>query len=412
MSKHALRLAVVLVSGLLLFGSDRLAAIPQTTSATSDSAITSAIQSKLFQDPVLKTQDIRVSTQQGVVTLTGTVDTELQRAAVDRIASTQPGVVKVIDGLSVRGSAPDTNPEGAGVQYSAPAEPEAQDFYSTPDVSQDQSVPPTLMLPAGALITVRVTQELSSDHNKPGDSFTATLEQPLVANGWVVMRRGQTVMGRVAVARKGGRVKGVSELGLALDQITLVDGQQLPIRTRLVEATAGSSQERDVAATGTTTGVGAIIGAIAGGGEGAGIGAAAGAAAGIAGVLLTRGRPTVIMPETLLTFRLEYGLTISTAQSQVAFRPVNREDYPRNELQYRPDRVTVTAPGYGYPPPYSAYYGWGPYYPYYFGLGYYSWWGGYPGWGSYRGPGYFRSFGGRGGRDWGHRDHGGRGSHR
>jgi BON domain len=399
MSRHKGKFAVLLVSGLLLLGSGRLAAMPQESNATSDSAITSSIQSKLFQDPVLKTQDIRVSTQQGVVTLTGTVETQLQQAAVDRIASTEPGVVKVVDGLNVGGSASDANSDSAQVQYSAPEQPAAQDSYPNADAPQGQSVPSTLVLPAGTLLTVRLTQELSSDHNRPGDNFTATLDQPLVANGWVVMRHGQTVIGRVAAARKGGRVKGVSELGLELNQITLVDGQQLPVRTQLVQATAGSSKGRDAGAVGTTTGVGAIIGAIAGGGEGAGIGAAAGAAAGVAGVLLTHGRPTVLMPETLLTFRLESPLNVSTAQSQPAFRAVNQQDYPQNELQHRPDRFPVTAPRYGYyaPAPYWGYYGWGPYYPYYFGLGYYSGWG-YRGRGYYRSPRYYRAYRGHGDR--------------
>lgn len=38
---------------------------------------------------------------------------------------------------------------------------------------------------------------LSSDHNQPGQVFTATLTEPLVANGFVVARHGQTVEGRV-----------------------------------------------------------------------------------------------------------------------------------------------------------------------------------------------------------------------
>src|SRR5947209_970522 len=73
--------------------------------------------------------------------------------------------------------------------------------------SQSQSpvqpqAPAQLMLPAGSWITVRVNEPLSSDHNQPGDAFTATLVQPLIANGLVVARRGQTVGGRVAEAVK------------------------------------------------------------------------------------------------------------------------------------------------------------------------------------------------------------------
>src|SRR5207245_855044 len=43
-----------------------------------------------------------------------------------------------------------------------------------------------LSVPAGAWITVRVNEPLSSDRNQPGDTFTATLAQPLVANGRVI----------------------------------------------------------------------------------------------------------------------------------------------------------------------------------------------------------------------------------
>jgi hypothetical protein len=39
-------------------------------------------------------------------------------------------------------------------------------------------------------------------------------------------------------------------------------------------------------------------------------------------VLLTRGGPTVIFPEQLLSFRLESSVTITTDQAPQAFRPV------------------------------------------------------------------------------------------
>jgi hypothetical protein len=231
------------------------------------------------------------------------------------------------------------------------AQPETQQAPSY------QEVPRTLTLPAGTVIRVRISQLLSSDQNLPGDSFSGELEQPLVVNGWVVARRGQTVLGRVAVAQKAGRVKGVSQLGIELTHIVLVDGQQLPVRTQLIESSGGKSQGRDAAAIGTAGGVGAAIGAAAHGGEGAGIGAAIGAAAGLAGALLTRGRPTVIPPETLLTFRMESPLAISTDRSHVAFRPVEPEDYNSGTLRRRSENFAV-APPYPAPPPF---YYWEPY---------------------------------------------------
>src|ERR1044071_6607427 len=75
----------------------------------------------------------------------------------------------------------------AGVPQNAPVQndPAPQNF------SQAASVPSQVTLPAGTYVRVRVNDKLSSDKNQPGDFFTATLEQPLVANGVVVAQRGQ-----------------------------------------------------------------------------------------------------------------------------------------------------------------------------------------------------------------------------
>jgi hypothetical protein len=185
----------------------------------------------------------------------------------------------------------------------------------------------------------------------------------LIANGFVVARRGQILAGRVAEAVKAGRVKGTSRLALELTDVTLADGQNMPVRTHLIQYSAGTSVGRDAAAIGTTTGIGAAVGAAADGGFGAGVGAAAGAAASTVGVLLTRGRATEVYPEALLTFRTEAPLTISTDRAPLAFVPVQQQDYAP-EGQPRLAR----RPGYygRYPGPYPY-----PYPPYLYGPGYY-----------------------------------------
>jgi hypothetical protein len=234
-----------------------------------------------------------------------------------------------------------------------------------PQNPEYQRVPQRLTLPAGTIVTIRTSQFLSSDESRAGDKFTAELDQPVVVDGWVLARRGQTVIGRVAVAQKAGRAKGTSQLGVELSQLVLVDGQQIPVRSQLLQTSAGTSQGRDAQAVGTSTGIGAIVGAAADGGKGAGIGAAIGAGAGLAGILLTRGRPTEIPPETALTFELEYPVTVSTARSGPAFRPVAPEDYNGGSLRRRTDhfasrpqrdRPSLYYPygpwGYGYPGPY------------------------------------------------------------
>lgn len=216
-------------------------------------------------------------------------------------------------------------------------------------------VPSQLNLPAGTWISVRTTETLSTDMHAPGQSFTATLAQPLVVSGYVVARRGQLVAGRIVEVEKAGRVKGTSRLGLELTEIGLVDGQQLPITSQLIEYNGGASKSRDGAVIAGTTGIGAAIGAAAGGGSAAGIGAAAGAAAATIGVLATRGRAAVIEPEAVLTFRILAPLTIDIARSAHAFEPVRNDDFNQRTLERRP-APRRQGPMWGGMPPYV----WGP----------------------------------------------------
>ena len=259
-------------------------------------------------------------------------------------------------------------------------EPPSTGWHRFGDAPQQGPPPPPmeLTLPSGTWITVRTDQLLSSDRNQQGDVFTATLTQPLVANGLVIARRGQTVAGVVASAEKAGRVKGTSSLRLELTELSLVDGRQVQVKTTLMERRGNTSVGRDAAAIGTSTGVGAMIGLAAscGYGYGAGIGALAGAAASTIGVLVTRGLPTVVYPEDMLAFRTENPVIIQTGFSGDVFQPVRQEDYdqPPRLVQQGPPQGPPPRASYGgyYPPPayggyVSPYFYGGFYSPYYYG---------------------------------------------
>lgn len=253
-------------------------------------------------------------------------------------------------------------------------------------------VPSRLTLRPGTFVTVRVNQTLSSDRNQAGDAFSATLVRPVVVDGVVVAQRGQTLGGRVVEAQKAGRVEGTSRLAIQLTDLTLVDGQQVPIQSQFVSRAGGASIGRDAGAIAGTTALGAAVGAAADWGTGAAIGAGAGAAAGVIGVLLTRGRPTEIYPESMLTFRIEAPVTIATDRAPQVFRYAEPADYdqpgdhqPPTYAQAR--RAGPPCAGYGCaaPPP-PPYYYYGPsYYPYYWGPGVYF----YSGPRFYYGPRYY-----------------------
>jgi len=269
----------------------------------------------------------------------------------------------------------------------------SQGNYPPANYPPSQPVPPQVKLSAGTFVTVRVDQMLSSDKNQVGDGFSATLARPLIADGVVVARPGQLMGGHVAEVEKAGRVKGVSRLGVQLTDLTLVDGQQLPIKTQLSSLRGPTSNGRDAAAIAGTTMMGAAIGAAADWGPGAAIGAGAGLIASTVGVLLTRGRPTVIYPESFLTFRLTEPVTISTEHAPQAFQSVGPGGYtggpPTAQGAPLPNSNGWNCLGYGWPaPPYAT----AP--PYYYPQYPYAYW---PSLSFWYAPGFYgRGFYGRG----------------
>jgi len=247
-----------------------------------------------------------------------------------------------------------------------------------------------LTLKAGSFVTVRVNQFISSDRNQAGDTFTATLAQPLIVDGVVIAERGETVGGRVVEAKKAGMVKGVSRLALQLTTLTLADGQPVAIQTQLDGRNGPTSNGRDAAAVAGTTVLGTAVGASVARpwdvGTGAAIGAGAGAAVGILGVLLTRGRPTEIRPEQMLSFETAAPVEISTAHASQAFHYVGPDDYEQAG-GYRGGPPQRPCNGYGCQPA-------GPYYASgYGGPGYYPYWG--PSVGFWWGPRFYGGYWGR-----------------
>jgi len=176
---------------------------------------------------------------------------------------------------------------------------------------QAPSAPRQVTLPAGTVLKVRTTNTLSTKTVQPGESFTASLEEPIVDGTLVVAEKGATVYGKIANADAGGRVKGVASLAVRLTELQTADGQRIAISTDTYGVQAKSSKKEDLKKVGIGAGIGAAIGAIAGGGSGAAKGAGVGAGAGGGLVLATRGDPAVIPSESVLTFTLSEPVSIT-----------------------------------------------------------------------------------------------------
>ena len=171
--------------------------------------------------------------------------------------------------------------------------------------------PHVVTLPEGTTLIVRLGETLSTNHNYPGDTFRATLDRPIIADGFIIADKGSKVLGKITALDKSGKFEGTSSLQLALTEIHTTDGQRVHIQTGFVDRRGPANNGASIAKVGGGAALGAIIGAIAGGGKGAAIGAGAGGALGAGTVMLGKGRPAVIGNETQLTFQLSSPTTIT-----------------------------------------------------------------------------------------------------
>jgi hypothetical protein len=170
--------------------------------------------------------------------------------------------------------------------------------------------PRELTLPAGTVIPVRTTTELSTKTLADGSVFDAVLEKGILVDGTLVAPQGAHVTGVVVSSDPGGKVKGVASLEVTIRQIAGVKDQTIRVKANTFSTAADTSKGRDAKRTGILAGAGAVVGAIAGGGKGAAIGAGAGAATGVGANMATRGKAAVIPAETLIEFTLAAPTTV------------------------------------------------------------------------------------------------------
>lgn len=158
-------------------------------------------------------------------------------------------------------------------------------------------------IPNGAQVTIRMIDAIDSESANLGDTFQASIDEPVVVSGTTLIPRGADVVVKLIEDKQSGKLAGRTELGLAIQSIK-VDGRVVDISTEQVTQASSSRTARSGKVIGGTAAAGAIIGAIAGGGKGAAIGTVAGAGAGTAAQAVTKGQRVKIPSETRLTFTL------------------------------------------------------------------------------------------------------------
>lgn len=206
---------------------------------------------------------------------------------------------------------PVQDPGPAIASTTPPERPALPDPQPEPVQPAPALEPRRVTIPQGSTLHTRLIETLSSDKLKPGDTFQATLSEPLIVGDLAIAERGARVSGRVVNTGQAGKFQGTSRLELALTSFQSADGQKVAIATQPWARAGSASTNSNAAKIGGGAALGAIIGAIAGGGKGAAIGAGAGAAAGTGVVVLTPAKPIQIPTETVIQFRLANAVTVT-----------------------------------------------------------------------------------------------------
>jgi len=115
-------------------------------------------------------------------------------------------------------------------------------------ISPSQSlIPSTTKLPEGTPISVRLQRALSSESAHAGDTFGATVDQPVVVDGVTIVAEGTAVTGRVLEAKASATAPGRSlepgYLRIVLVSVN-VGGRPVLIETSSIFAKGGSRDDR------------------------------------------------------------------------------------------------------------------------------------------------------------------------
>jgi hypothetical protein len=206
---------------------------------------------------------------------------------------------------SLAGCSSKTNPAPAVQTTGSPTASNAP----APNTPPAPAPEPSLTLPRGTRLQVRLNQTIDVKHVESGDRFTGTLAEPVVEGNSVAVPAGSPATGEILVAHHRGMFKGRSVMALTLTRLE-VNGTQYRIDTSNLSRSKKGKGRRSAAFIGGGAGMGMLIGGVATGGVGLLVGGLAGGGAGALGAAFTGNRDLSIPAESVVSFRLQNELTL------------------------------------------------------------------------------------------------------
>lgn len=337
-----------------------------------DAQVAGDVQTRIASDPSLSGRQIAINADKGVVTLSGTVNSDAEVTSALNDAQQAQGVKQVVSRLAVQTAsaapAPEPQPEEQPARRPSPSRattthvrsrhslPSASSSYSnsqgtstTTTASNSSDVgassaantytpppppppPQKVTVPAGTVLQVRTVEGLSSETNHEADPWHGTLNSDIVVDDQTVIPAGAEVEGRVMEAHAATHYSGGASLVLDVEKVSF-NGKSYQVATDTWERKAATRGKNTAEKVGGGAAVGAILGGIFGGGKGAAIGATAGAGAGAGANTITKGQRVDLRPETLVSFKLQNPISVMPSASTGRHGTVIRPDSSTDQQQ-------------------------------------------------------------------------------
>ena len=189
---------------------------------------------------------------------------------------------------------------------------------------------PVFTVDSATVIRARMNRSLSSKTANVGNTFTATVTEPVYStNGVVVIPTGSTLTGRVNMVKRAANGGKPGEIDASFVSVRLPNGSSRAINGSLTELTGDSRSDNEGTASGKKMNNrklifiggggagGAVLGAAIGGGKGALIGGLLGAGAGFIGDRYTKGKDAEVESGT------EFGVYLNQAIAMPRFVEAN-----------------------------------------------------------------------------------------
>jgi hyperosmotically inducible periplasmic protein len=191
---------------------------PAATTGSEDSRISTSVLARYYTSPSVRARDIDVSTNNGVVTLRGSVDNEGTKQQALDLARNVEGVTRVDDQLQVTGTTAAAQQQGATPPPStasataAPAEQPAATSGTTPGNPAGAPLPPVAPAEPGSLTDPWITTMIQAKFFQ--DAAIKTQQIDVETNAGVTTLRGSvaTEEQKEQAARLARETEGVTKV--------------------------------------------------------------------------------------------------------------------------------------------------------------------------------------------------------